>query len=129
MLNFLVKNKAKIMAQISHRRLSSKRTLIVRVNSQKEFVYTSNCNMDLKGCKKNRKDFILHGNPIWEKSQEEGGDRIAVDSTEVNPVLLARYLSKNVYHVLVHSRYLIYPGVSVDNVSHAGFNNRMIYTL
>ena len=31
--------------------------------------------------------------------------------------------------VLVPSRYHIYPGISVEGASHAGFNNRTIYTL
>jgi len=42
------------------------------------------------------------------------------------------YLSKDVYPNICFScppRYLIYPGVSVDSASHAGFNNSTIYTL
>ena len=74
MLNFLVKNKAKIMAQISHRRLSSKRTLIVRVNSQKEFVYTSNCNMDLKVCKKKIAKTLFYMETQFGKNHRKKGE-------------------------------------------------------
>ena len=61
-----------------------------------------------------------------------------VDSTEINYLLLARYLqskciSQKMYvqrsPSLVRSQYIIYPGVSIDDASHVRFNNNTIYPL
>ena len=47
----------------------------VGVNSEKEFIYTSNCNLDLRKSKKIiTKTQVLHVNPIWEKPQGGVGE-------------------------------------------------------
>jgi len=47
--------------------------VIIRVNSQKEFICTSNCNLNLRESRRdNHKDSDLRKSPIWEKPQERG---------------------------------------------------------
>jgi len=47
----------------------------IGVNSRKEFIYTSNSNMDLRESRRNNcKDSNFTWNPIWKKSWGGGGE-------------------------------------------------------
>ena len=123
---------------------SNNRMMRVWVNCQKEFTYTSNCKMDLRVSRtNNHKNSGFTWKPNLGKLRGEEKEFtifrelqqwilqrsilfFCLDISSQN-ISVKRCMSKDL-PLLVPSQYLIYPGISLDGTSHAGFNNSTIYT-